>query len=360
MIVRLRAQPVFAAVAAIALLVAGGLYLLLGDSGDEATGDPTREGFDLLADGEQSTTTASVSQPLVVPTAAAGDPSSESLSDTGQSSADVDVEATEAAPLGTQSADDQAASPSTTTPNSDRGAAPTSPPPTSSPTTSTAAPASPRFDLSYFDVEGSDPRQGDRLVFDALAEKVVTPNGNGWRHEVKIDEDQRVAVTAAYEDLQATLTAHLASGAKTIVAQHHASDTGTIVKVYISDTAEGGFDNSVANDGIFDVYVRLARADGNGEEKRALGTIRSGDSFTLRVLNDRGLVTVSALGESFQLRVKDSSASFLKFGNYLQAQDPVTLDEIGDSDDWAAFYREAGIDTATIVFSQVTHVRQTD
>ncbi len=197
------------------------------------------------------------------------------------------------------------------------------------------------------------------MVFDALNGRVVTPNGNGWRHEMKIEEAQRIAMTDAYEDFSATIRADLSDGAKTIVAQHHAGDTGTIVKLYISDSAESGFIDSVANNGIFDVYVRMARSDGSGEEKRALGTIRSGDEFSFRVLNDYGVVTVTALGEEFTLKVEDSSDSYLKFGNYLQAQDPSTLDQVDDSDDWAEFYRDAGITESVITFVNVNHIRRT-
>ncbi len=332
-------------------------------------GDPVGDAFDLQIDDSTITllpaTQQSDSSMVRLPSAGAY------VSSIPGTAADPSVGITEAG--GEGSAGAGGASPETpivtTGPTSDANAsttqsstsAPTSttpPPSTAAPTPMTVAPPT-AFNIGYFDIEGFDPRRGGQLVFDALRAKVTTPNGNGWRHEVKIEEGQRVALTAAYEDLQATVTAELSNGAKTIVAQHHASDTGTIAKLYISDTSESGFINSAANDGIFDVYVRLARADGDGEEKRALGTIRSGDSFTFRMLNERGVLTVSALGESFRLKVEDSSASYLKFGNYLQAQDPVSLDKVEDDDEFAGFYQDAGITTAVITFSNVNHVRQT-
>lgn len=212
--------------------------------------------------------------------------------------------------------------------------------------------------MEPWQAEGSDPRVGDSLVFDALRERFVTSNGNGWRHELKIKQDQRVAMTAAYEELSATLTAELSDGSKTIVAQHHADGTGTIVKLYIADTSEGGLLDSQAKNGVFDVYVRMARSDGSGEAKYALGTIRSGDSFRFSMINDYGTVTMSAFGQRFELEVEDSSKSFLKFGNYLQAQDAETGEDVDDSGDWASFYSDAGITTSVLTFSDVTHIRQ--
>lgn len=214
--------------------------------------------------------------------------------------------------------------------------------------------------MSNWDIEGYDPIVGNTMVFDALAAQHVTPNGNGWRHELKIKSDLRVAMTEVYEDFQANITANLSDGSKTIVAQHHASDTGTIMKLYVSDTSESGFEDSIAVNGVFDVYVRLAKEDGSGEEKKALGTIRSGDSFDFQVINDHGTVTVSALGETFTLTIEDSSESYLKFGNYLQAQDPVTREDVDSSDDFEQFYIDQGITTSVLTFKNLSYVRDVD
>lgn len=212
------------------------------------------------------------------------------------------------------------------------------------------------FDMSFWDAEGIDPWQGDVMVFDALREKVVTPNGSGWRHELKIKKPLRRSMTEVFEDFQARVKVELSSGGKTIIAQHHAGDKGTIVKLYVSDTRERGFIDSRPNNGVFDVYVRLTREDGSGEEKRALGTIKTGDSFHFRVINDRGFVTVTGFGKSFRLRVKDSSKSYFKFGNYLQAQDPYTMGKV-KSKNWARFYRDAKITHSVITFSEAKYVR---
>lgn len=229
---------------------------------------------------------------------------------------------------------------------------------TLSATSNVNAQTKPSFNTSFWDIEGSDPRVEDTMVFDALREKIVTANGNGWRHEYKIKKALRVGMTDLFEDFRARAKVELSSGGKTIITQYHAGDTGTIVKLYVSDNSERGFFDSKPNNGIFDVYVRLAREDGSGEEKRALGVIKSGDSFDFQVTNDGGFVTVSAFGKTFSLRVKDSSASYLKFGNYLQAQDPYTRRKV-KSKDFASFYRDAQITTSVITFSNVNHIRTT-
>ena len=234
--------------------------------------------------------------------------------------------------------------------------------------TPTPTPTPGNFDMSDWDMEGADPRVGDTMEFDALREQHVTPNGNGWRHELKIKEEKRVAMTAVFEDFQANIKVEMSDGSKAIVAQHHASDTGTIMKLYVSDTSETGFtptnagveSDSVASNGIFDVYVRLAREDGSGEDKQLLGTMVSGQNFDFRVINDHGYVTVSAFGESFSRTIEDSTDSYLKFGNYLQAQDPETREDVDDSDDWAAFYASEGITESLLTFSSINYIRDED
>jgi hypothetical protein len=219
-------------------------------------------------------------------------------------------------------------------------------------------PTESNFDISLWDNEGGDPRIGDELVFDALKAQYVSPNGSGWRHELKIRKDQRVAMTAVYEDFQANIKALLSVGSKLIVAQHHGGDTGTIVKLYIADSRESGFIDSSANNGIFDVYVRLAKEDGTGEIKKALGTIQSGDDFDLRIINNFGYVTVSAFEQTISLNVADSAGAYFKFGNYLQAQDAATLTNVKNSSEWAQFYQDAGITLSEVIFSRVNYIRQ--
>ncbi|MDU0353873.1 polysaccharide lyase family 7 protein [Paraglaciecola aquimarina] len=223
------------------------------------------------------------------------------------------------------------------------------------------------FDMSDWDIEGADPRVGEVMEFDALREQHVTPNGSGWRHELKIKSEKRVAMTDVYEDFQANIKVEMSDGSKAIVAQHHAGDTGTIMKLYVSDTSEAGFSantagatsDSVASNGIFDVYVRLAR-EGGGEDKHFLSTIISGQAIDFRVINDHGFVTVSGFGEVFSRTVKDSAKSYLKFGNYLQAQHPQTRENVENSEDWAAFYASQNIIENVITFSDISYQRLVD
>jgi carbohydrate binding protein with CBM6 domain/alginate lyase len=212
-----------------------------------------------------------------------------------------------------------------------------------------------------------------KMTFDALAAKHVTSNGNGWRHELKIKSSggYRVGMTEVYEEFKATITATLDDGAKTIVAQHHAQNTDTITKLYIADLDEGGFENapdgtasdSVAMNGIFDVYIRLAKPDGSGETKHLLTTIRSGESFDFEEVNDHGVVTVTINGLSLNpISVDDSSESYFKFGNYQQAQNPETGDKLagGDKDgDWADFYAEY-FNVSKITFTEMSYTRTVD
>ncbi len=213
-----------------------------------------------------------------------------------------------------------------------------------------------------WDLEGETPHplvDDYTLKFVPLEARVTTPNGNGWRHEYKIASSQRIAMTDTYEDFQATATVDLSTGGKTIIAQHHAGGTGTIMKLYISDSSESGFDDSVAANGIFDVYVRIRNTSGV-EEKKALGTIESGDTFSFRVINNYGLVRVSAFGESLEVEVEDDSDSYFKFGNYLQSQYPqgnVKCGEPGNSDSFAACYDEIGISEATVTMTNVSYER---
>ena len=151
----------------------------------------------------------------------------------------------------------------------------------------------------------------------------------------------------------------MSRGGKTIIAQHHAGDTGTISKVYVADTSESGFDDSKHSNGVFDVYVRLRNTSGN-EEKFAFGTIRSGDSFNLKVVNNYGDVEVSALGRSFGIPVEDDSESYFKFGNYLQSQDPdgsKNCGKKGNSNSFKECYEDLGIETSTVTMTNVSYER---
>ncbi|WP_418320664.1 polysaccharide lyase family 7 protein [Piscinibacter sakaiensis] len=209
---------------------------------------------------------------------------------------------------------------------------------------------------STFEVEGPSPYSADgcAMVFDALAAQYTTSNGHGWRHELKIPSRLRTGMTRTSETLVADFTVDLSKGGKTIITQYHAEGTGTIVKVYVADSAESGFLNSVANDGIFDVYVRILPAGSSSEEKMALGTIVSGNTFQLSVSNQRGNVSVSAFGRTKTAAVADGGASYLKFGNYLQSQDPVSLQNCSP---FAGCYAAYGIVEAKVTMRNVSYSR---
>lgn len=228
-------------------------------------------------------------------------------------------------------------------------------------TSSSAASSSPSTIIpaaiySNFEAEGSSPFVNNTsMVFKALVEKIVTPNGNGWRHELKLKESLRQEMSKNYELFQADMKVDLSNGGKLIALQYHAQDTGTLVKVYISDSDETGFLNSIAKDGIFDVYVRMKPANGGSEEKYALGTIRSGQTFRLTSTNNYGVMTVSAFSRSKTLQVAEGGASYLKFGNYLQSQNPVGGEKCSDFEACYALY---GITVATVTMSNVSYVRR--
>ena len=218
---------------------------------------------------------------------------------------------------------------------------------------------------SIFDLEGSNPNplvDDYTLVFLPLQAKYTSPNGNGWRHEYKVKSSLRVAMTDTYEEFSAKVKVEMSDAGKTIIAQHHASDTGTIMKVYVSDSRESGFFDSVAGNGVFDVYVRLRNTSGN-EEKYALGTITSGGSFDLRVVNNYGEVYVSALGNTYGIPVEDDSESYFKFGNYLQSQDTYTLENCGvsgNSSSFAECFDDLGITQSKVTMTNVSYTRVTN
>jgi len=233
--------------------------------------------------------------------------------------------------------------------------------PTTTPEDPTESNDSIQLIRSLFDLEGGsnnlNPVNNNQMVFDALAARHVTPNGNGWRHEYKMAKENRRDMSDTSEEFAARITPELSDGAKTIVAQYHGGDTGTLVKIYVSDTNESSHNDSRANNGIFDVYGRVRTDDSSSETIINFGTIRSGESFDLVINNRRGLVYVSAMGVEETLRVSDSDGAYLKFGNYLQAQDAESGDDIDNSSDWADFYDDADITRARVTFSNINYVR---
>jgi hypothetical protein len=214
---------------------------------------------------------------------------------------------------------------------------------------------------AIFEVEGESPYvSNSELRFSALKSKVKTPNGNGWRNEIKVKENLRKDMDQVYEEFSANVTFKLSKGAKTIVAQHHAATTDTIVKVYIADTEAddlGGASNSVASDGIFDVFARVTKPGGK-ETTLFFGTARSGESFDIDLVNNFGTVNVTVMGVSTgNIVANNEKKAYFKFGDYLQAQDPKTLKKVTDRNKFGEFYQKAGITEDEIIMRNVRYQR---
>ncbi|MDO7084813.1 polysaccharide lyase family 7 protein [Pseudocolwellia sp. AS88] len=215
---------------------------------------------------------------------------------------------------------------------------------------------------NLFDLEGDDPHplvNSSTLVFVPLEAQHTTSNGGGWRHEYKIKPSERKAMHDTQESFSANYKVEMSDGGKTIVAQHHGSDTSTLMKVYIADSNEGNLIDSVASNGIFDVYVRMLGEGDSSETVFPLGTIRSGESFDLTMTNDDGRVRVTGLGQVADLTVKDDSSAYFKFGNYIQSQYPAgDRDDCGtrgDSESFADCFDEIGITTSKITLTDVSY-----
>ena len=210
-----------------------------------------------------------------------------------------------------------------------------------------------------FDLEGGDddlsPYQSNgQLVFDALQARHVTSGGNGWRHELKKDSDLRVDMWDTAETLRADVTIDISDGGKVIFAQYHGS-SGTIVKLYLSDTDESSHYDSIPNNGIFDVYARVRENGESGEQLFNFGTTENGDSFEFYLSADDGEVTMSALGRTAEYEVIDKSKSYLKFGSYSQAVNPTDSDDKYSSSEWEDFYDDFDITKAKVTFSNVEY-----
>ena len=227
------------------------------------------------------------------------------------------------------------------------------------------------FDFLIWEVEGEVPvsRAGD-LEFDALGQCVITPNGNGCRHEQKIETAERYGLTEQYERFSATIEASLSPSSETIVAQHHPEETGTLAALYLSDRnqANPNVENGIASDGIFDVYATVRIPGSLENEVVVFGTVLNGVPFDYEVINDHGVLTMTALGETFTLTSADSSSSYFKFGNYLQARDPVTGERIDlpkphtpdARGKFLDYYRALNITESIMTFRNVEYERVID
>lgn len=216
---------------------------------------------------------------------------------------------------------------------------------------------------SVFELEGnapfSSPYDGT-LTFSALGSKFATANGHGYRNELKIGKKQRRPIEQTHEHFAATITPTLSNGAKTIVAQYHVDGLETILKVYVQDTEDRGLLDGKADNGVFDIVVKILGTDGV-DAPTALGTIRSGESFDLDIRFDNGEATVTAHTaangnkQTARTRIKgDKRNIYFKFGDYLQALDPATKGFTSVPAKWDEYYRMHKVDTDSIRF---THTR---
>lgn len=206
-----------------------------------------------------------------------------------------------------------------------------------------------------FEAEGKSPYSIDNcsLIFEPLETKFVTKNAHGFRHELKIiDDERRVGMTEITESFNATVKVDMSNGGKTIIAQYHNGDKGTIAKVYVSDT-EKDFKTSI--DGIFEVYARITPRD-KEERTMLLGTIKSGQTFNLSVKNEKGIVTISAFGKSMSATVANGKKTYLKFGNYLQSQNPKTGKDCGPP--FEKCYKDFKITKAKVTMSSISYSRK--
>jgi hypothetical protein len=234
-----------------------------------------------------------------------------------------------------------------------------------------AEPAPPAFTPrdafdSLFELEGNAPFAAPyegTLTFSALASRFATANGHGYRNELKIASRHRRTVEQTRERFSAIVTPTLPDGARTIVAQYHVEGLDTILKVYVQDTAAAGLPDGIAGNGIFDIVVKMLEAGGK-EVGTSLGTVRSGQSFALGIRFDQGVATVTAdtaaMGalQAGPTRIEgDRRTIYFKFGDYLQALDPVTGRQTTIPSRWDAYLRKNGIENSMIRFSRTVFVR---
>jgi hypothetical protein len=220
---------------------------------------------------------------------------------------------------------------------------------------------------SMFDLEGNTPFPSPylgTLNFSALASKFDSGHGHGYRNELKISARQRLGLEKTHEHFSAQVTPTLPDGAKTIVAQYHVDGLDTILKVYVQDTADSRLIDGKARNGIFDVMVKIRGTSGR-EVTTALGTVRSGERFALDINFVVGEATVTVNTEkngtiqTEPTRIKgDNRNIYFKFGDYLQALDPVTLAHTTSPAKWDEYYLKNQINSSQISFSQIKFERK--
>ncbi|USX12567.1 polysaccharide lyase family 7 protein [Oxalobacteraceae bacterium OTU3CAMAD1] len=217
-----------------------------------------------------------------------------------------------------------------------------------------------------FSLEGNSPYPSPyagTLNFSALESKYASPNGHGYRNELKVADRERLSLADTREHFAARITATLPNVAKTIVAQYHVEGLDTILKVYVQDTADKqGLDGKSGN-GVFDILVRILGVDGK-EVTTALGTVRSGESFDLDIVLNAGEAQATARTanggtlKTALTRIRpDTRKIYFKFGDYLQARDPVTGEHTISPEKWEEYYRQNNINSSHVRFSHTVFER---
>jgi phage tail tube protein FII len=203
-----------------------------------------------------------------------------------------------------------------------------------------------------FACEGNNPIiSNNKLKFSALGSKYLSPNGHGWRNELKRKIKLRTDMYKTEESLSAIVTFWLSNGAKTIFSQYHEANTSTLLLVFIGDIKDKILINGIPNDGIFDIYCVYINEHGKRQEI-SMGEAKSGGSFRFKINNNCGNIILTVNDKSVSFKTKNSKKVYFKFGDYIQAQDPVTSKQ-ADSNKFSEFYTKHGISEDIIEFSEI-------
>jgi uncharacterized protein (AIM24 family) len=137
-----------------------------------------------------------------------------------------------------------------------------------------------------------------------------------------------------------------------------------MLKVYVQDTLDRKALDGQAGNGVFDIIARIGGIDGK-ETMTALGTVRSGEGFTLDIRLANGEATVAVKTDRHgaiqtpRTKVKDAGrAIYFKFGDYLQALDPETQAKTTERAKWDAYFLGKQITTGHVSFSGTVFKRE--